>query len=472
MMKRKKQPRNDDENDGKEGEQMRAHASSSLPSKKQKQQEQKKQRDIRHESKRSTVNVMARRNQMRAVRDSHRRTKMSAEEEETKSSAEETKSTEAHKPKEVNFDTSKDEVIEPHTHTFTNFEQSAEVAVMLDYFNSGYCTSLEYVEENNGDAIDKRNKFMEAVKNERISDNDVHNITKEILNNMGRNYCSYTNKCPYDDNKEKDDNNLDDAGMDAKLLSCAVCGVREYNRNLAGRSFKNMRLDQLDVLRCDEGETKFYQDEKRRLSNVLLPTSNDGEWKKFDVYRLYSRCEMKEGELYYLHEEFVDRAQQQATVCSMCRSKIVKKHKPRLCIANGYDFGDYVRIGFEEPTIMEQMILAKVRICQKIIKIVCSKSSTEHYTLKMHCIAFEQDAPFIAAIEMSMKDIIKRSMIFHFIDSDGKIDRLMSNTLTSDVGQVRPYVIYQYLKVFSLMNSEYKYIENRVRMLLFVFYLQ
>ena len=87
----------------------------------------------------------------------------------------------------------------------------------------------------------------------------------------------------------------------------------------------------------------------------------------------------------------------------------------------------------------------------------------------MHCIAFEQDAPFIAAIEMSMKDIIKRSMNFHFIDSDGKIDRLMSNTLTSDVGQVRPYVIYQYLKVFSLMNSEYKYIENRVRMLLFVF---
>ena len=110
-----------------------------------------------------------------------------------------------------------------------------------------------------------------------------------------------------------------------------------------------------------------------------------------------------------------------------------------LCLANGYDFGDYTRIGLSPLNNLERIILSSVRLYCLIIKLQHSKTSIEgRQALKGHYVAFTHDAPFQAGNifrqavmltdEATVKEMLKTIKLC-LIEEEGKVDGLMSKCM-------------------------------------------
>lgn len=143
------------------------------------------------------------------------------------------------------------------------------------------------------------------------------------------------------------------------------------------------------------------------------------------------------------------------------------KNEKCLCLANGYDFGDYRRIGLTPLNQLERTILSTVRLYNVIIKLQHSKTSDDgRQAIKGHCVAFTHDAPLKAGNifrsginfgdEKTIEELLKTIKLC-FIAENGKIDRLISTCMQLPDGVLcaRGWVILQWLTVLKHVNHKF-----------------
>ena len=141
------------------------------------------------------------------------------------------------------------------------------------------------------------------------------------------------------------------------------------------------------------------------------------------------------------------------------------KNKKILCLANGYDFGDYTRIGLSPLNNLERIILSTVRLYRVIIKLQHSKIRDEsRQALKGHCVAFTHDAPFQAgnifrqAVKLNdeaiMKELLKTIKLC-LVEEENNVDELMRRCMNLPNGVIyaRGWVILQWLTVLKEVNK-------------------
>ena len=138
-----------------------------------------------------------------------------------------------------------------------------------------------------------------------------------------------------------------------------------------------------------------------------------------------------------------------------------------LCLANGYDFGDYQRIGLTPLNHLERTILSTVRLYSVIIKLQHSKTSDDgRQAIKGHCVAFTHDAPltagniFCSGINFGDDTVIEellKTVKLCFLAEDGKIDQLLSKCMELPNGIIcaRGWVILQWLIVLKEVNKNF-----------------
>ena len=73
-----------------------------------------------------------------------------------------------------------------------------------------------------------------------------------------------------------------DDSIDAKLLGCACCGMREYKSKsdpTAKTKFDYFHVNRLDILKLTKEDSQDYK-EKLKIE-LLLPVNDEGHCKKF-----------------------------------------------------------------------------------------------------------------------------------------------------------------------------------------------
>ena len=100
------------------------------------------------------------------------------------------------------------------------------------------------------------------------------------------------------------------------------------------------------------------------------------------------------------------------------------------------DFGNYERIGLTSPNMIEQKILEKVRLYNKIMKTTQNndnRSDFTHSKIKVHCIVFGHDAPVFTSSAIESFDI-SNYIKLHFVGTDiNEQDKLIFNTLNISI---------------------------------------
>jgi hypothetical protein len=254
--------------------------------------------------------------------------------------------------------------------------------------------------------------------------------------------------------------------VDARLLGCACCGIKEFYGLQDGNARRHsyLPLKQLDILKLNEEESLRYA--SQLMIQLKLPINQEGDCDIFYPWCVRSiyKDKDKESQCYYLHPELVigDTQQPMAVICPDCAENIVSKGKiPPNSIADGIDLGYSTRIGLSELKDRELHIIAYVRYYYNIIKIESSArkgiSNIQQSKLKGSSIMFEQDAPQVVS-DLLSPETMNSNVFLHLVGHKGEFDRLykkMMNSKTADVFG-RGHVIYQWLSILKIINPLYK----------------
>ena len=261
-------------------------------------------------------------------------------------------------------------------------------------------------------------------------------------------------------------------GRQANLLSCGLCGMREYEKTTQGE-YKQVEINNLpDCVKLSEEQTSdfnkakaeppvpVYSDSSHNVKHVHL-------WKAKSVYE--HREENGDITCYHLHPELVetDDGIAKTCVCPACYKSVFENGQPaKFSIARGVDFGSYFRLGLTPPNITERIILAKVRNYQTRVKLQSStlhsdssnrNESFDRARLRGHVILFPHDAPTVAKnILCDLKDIPDLIRLF-CIGSEGKTDNMMNRMYQTSAIAGRGYVIHQWLTVLGKINILYNH---------------
>ena len=268
--------------------------------------------------------------------------------------------------------------IPPKSHELVEFERDPDVALLSLAVNSGlgrfnYSRALF----GRGNVIDEKDPQI-----------------KEMLKILGSNIDKDFQISDYGrivDEFQKSVN------LEADLLSCACCGVRSFQMGV-GR-YKKTDLRRLKVLKLN----------KTQEDNLLgIPLK---------YRRAISYFQSKIGKCYYhLHPELVtiekdekgDTIRETALLCATCEHKAGAKKNPKIppfSIASGIDYGVPARINLPALTLVEQYVLARVRLYGSIVKLPGWSTSVRHSARKGHVISFPQpESPELCAEKLRLKD--------------------------------------------------------------------
>ena len=219
--------------------------------------------------------------------------------------------------------------------------------------------------------------------------------------------------------------------IDAPLVSCSCCGIRNMDTTESRRSYKEVDLSKDNVqcmLKLKDGDDNIKtgtdgevddegnDDEVRlglgwtlqrhrlamKMKPLSIPCNEHGDTKEVETWRLKSVWPAKKPEelvadkyklpdymfdeegipvYYHLHPEFVredvcpgEKNRYYAMICSDCEKVIESGGTPELpyprrSVAAGVDFGDANRIGLEPLTERERQMISKNRHYLLVIKI-------------------------------------------------------------------------------------------------------
>ena len=345
-------------------------------------------------------------------------------------------------------------------------ESNVEVAVMLNYMNAGYELFYDGEVKNDGLNVGQRHQAMiSALKKECITNEDRLRIMNNFRETLG---LQYNVKENVKGKRRKVSSTTKDKVVNdepSALLSCAPCGLREYERDKT--IYHREALDKFPQLKCSQEQTFWFLNKKKTL-RIPLPVNEKGDEKIFDLWKIYNRYEMifeEEYALYYVLPEFVEtetipwiKPKYFIQICDDCHKVLRNEQVPRMSIANGVDFGNYKRAGIAPVKFMESMILAYVRIYVQLLTMKRRRSTNanaQSSQLMAHCIAFEQDTPIVAAKLFCLQDLVNDIIQFHFLDAEGEIDEMMFRTYKSNLVQIRAHVLYQHLMIQQEMNESF-----------------
>lgn len=294
------------------------------------------------------------------------------------------------KDTKLSFSLTQNDVISKDTVSKSNVEHDIEAAVLFNYLNSGY----HLFEEVDDDS--EQNDEEKNVEQSMLSDLDKQccnaQETDRILSNVRRSLgLQYQVK---------------QALNVCRLITCASCGIRQFQRDEI--RYHRVPLSQFSCLKCSDEETRDFLKKKKELT-INLPCE-DGAWKQFELWKLYSRFESN-GELYYLHPEFVEYCQQDRTyyceLCNECFTTFSGGVVPEFSIANHVDFGNIDRAGISEPTFLEAMCISFVRLFVRVLNIKyvnqpMPSSQTDH---AIHIIQIQSN------LELIVLHFIKKMLI-------------------------------------------------------------
>jgi hypothetical protein len=363
------------------------------------------------------------------------------------------------------------------TDMFYQFEQYPQTAAMLFHMNSGgnLFSDLDWLgEEGHSDEeVDKAIwKLMDEVDGMLLSDSEKDLLMQKFFIAQGRG--------GYFHGKFKQGKHSLPPSQDAHIVTCACCGLKDSYRT---NNFYELPLkDLLEDFTLTEEQAQFRQALKD-LGPICIPVDEKDGTSNVHLHNLQSVYHSKQHDTdLNLHPEFIYNNNKKDECCLFCMecSWEWKKNKsnktcpinvPLKSVANGVDFGDYKRIGLTEPNTMEISAIAKIRHYHSIFKISDNKeggrTDCTNYRLRGHHILFKHDAPFRAALRflnnmggqgdnMSLKDILSRSIVIQLIGSKGKYDPLCQRLENNGYMHLRPHVIYQWLKVLKFTHPLYE----------------
>jgi hypothetical protein len=348
----------------------------------------------------------------------------------------------------LSFYLDRSHIISKHTVKQSDVEHNIEAAVMLNYLNSGYHL-FEEVTDDDEQRKDEHtiHSMIKDINNQCCTPQDTDEIITNVRRLLGLQY------------------HLTDERNVPRLVTCASCGMRQFERNEI--CYHRVPLSQFSCLKCSDEQTCDFLRKKKELT-IQLPCEN-GAWKQFELWKLYSRFEMN-GELYYLHPEFVEYCEQDrkhyCELCDACFTSLSAGVVPEFSIANNVDFGNIDRAGIDEPTFLEGMCIAFVRLFVRVLNIKQfanqplrplraeqGVNNPNPVKLGAHCVAFYQEtADYESLRNFNIHVILKNALHFHFLDEHGNFDFLMKTYYASNIIRIRPHVLYQYLKVEELLN--------------------
>ena len=302
------------------------------------------------------------------------------------------------------------------------------------------------------------NKLKVRINNEKVTPEKQNTAADNFFRAIGRG-CPWGKKHQYHDQS-----------IDALLLCCASCGMKDYDdidEFEIKRNFVFLPLKELGLLKLNPVD---YNIRKNQMAQdpLFLPINDDGDleafypWKVRSIYPLSS----EDSCYYHLHPEFVRcdseiiGGQPGAFLCPDCADCIKKGNIPANSITDAVDFGLGSRIGLTNPSVRELHIIAYVRYYYNIIKIESnSRRLREHQqsAIKGSSILFEQDAPQVVSNLLSLESM-NSNVFLHFVGHKGEFDALYKKTMQSKTADVfgRSWVIYQWLSVLHVINPIYQ----------------
>ena len=145
-------------------------------------------------------------------------------------------------------------------------------------------------------------KLKERISNEKITPNKQHIAADKFFRAMGRG-CQWGTTSTYDDKS-----------VDARLLGCACCGMKDYNdtdESEIKREYKYLPLSKLDILELNNDDTRTYVNQIT-MKPLYLPVNEEGHLEALSSWKVKSVSSFKdlldsEGDcfFYHLHPELV-----------------------------------------------------------------------------------------------------------------------------------------------------------------------
>ena len=315
-------------------------------------------------------------------------------------------------------------VIENTNDFFDNFEQSLLRAVLLWYLNTGNARFCGVEKPHD-------QRIIKEIKDKSLTKTDHDEIIEKFYKKhaFGR----------------------------GNFLSCGACGIQQLP--CINESLQEICLEELPE--CYEYD-KNKKDELFSMIHggpISIPVDNLGEnWKDIDYWKVisfYPQENLNQStKIYHLHPELIhdkttDHGVKKATyLCSKCMTATNNKSSSKLSIANGIDFGNYERIGLNQPNQHEQAIIAKVRKYMKVIKIQQNGrngSGVSNFTLNKimaHAVLFPHDCDKVAFDCLSEEHVVNAIKI-QFVTQEQNVDTLIRDTLGSNNIIGRFHIIWQ-----------------------------
>ena len=386
---------------------------------------------------------------------------------------------------DTNFSLKIDDMIVDES--FHDFENHPERAVLLYHLNSGHHKFWE-VDKLLNSHLDPvtHSEVIERLKaeiqDEILTKDETQQLLCRFAQNQGRHFQS-----EFDDQANWQSLKGLPASVDAHHLVCGSCGIKSVHGK-QGRNCTVVPLDELPSVMCLSEEQAQEHLKLEAKGPILLPVDEEGNVCAFHPWKLKSIYKSSTlNKMFHLHPEFVHvstnpstgLSQELTVFCCSC-SEWFSKHKkspaltpPKNSIASGIDFGDYTRLGLSQPSLVEMIVISRVRHFHNIVKITNNHSTNARsdFTknqLRAHSINFRQDAPVIASLALmfacqstddkakALKSLFKRVLSIQLVGPDHKVDILTQKVKMQQILCVKAHIIWQWLSILQITNSSYQ----------------
>jgi hypothetical protein len=217
--------------------------------------------------------------------------------------------------------------------------------------------------------------------------------------------------------------------MDDKRMRISICGVCNTS---SFDSMSNIPISQVSDL-------------------LLLSTEEYARISSSRYKEAYSVYWARDHKAYYINPSVVQNGQ--VPICDQCSAALGKNKLPKYALRNGYDLGQWQRIGLPQLTYAEKMAISFYQPFGKLIKLIAPHGlgpESQQTGLRGHIIYFPLDGPEILSTELPRRDIYSDIQVI-FIGAKQKFNLMREKNAFRDIHQrifhIRADVIMQWLHV-------------------------
>ena len=236
--------------------------------------------------------------------------------------------------------------------------------------------------------------------------------------------------------------------IEAPLLACAVCGVRQVVNDPSTSGTK--QLDQLIVLR-------YTAEQKATLHD--LP----------EAYRPAVSHYQYDGHYYHVHQNLVHfpagTDKPHVEICLTCWKAVQYDRIPKFAVANGVDFGSASRLQLPTLHLVEQYLIARSIVFISLVKLNAAALAEAQTGKRGHVITFPHHGPAGLAEHTSVNippvfpnlNAVYTNVLVCFVGARPAYDALVPDRPGRITElQVRKEVVYKWLKALKALHPLYE----------------